>query len=162
MALLRIGSRDPRPGKVTGASVSFRLSRLKTRALDLGLVLLVLPIVVPFLIGLALMVRLSSPGPVLLRLDCQGPDGRSFRQYRFRSVHTDARARQFRALTDPGAAPGGDPRLTAVGRMMIRSGLNRLPQVVNVLLGQMSFFGPETAQAGIRPGMSQGGFWRGA
>lgn len=142
--------------------MSSRLSKLKTRVLDLGLVLLVLPIVIPFLIALALMVRLSSPGPVLLRLHCQGPDGRSFLQYRFRSVYTDARARQFRALSGPGAAPGGDPRLTAVGRMMIRSGLNRLPQVANVLFGQMSFFGPKTAQAGIRPGMSQGGLWRGA
>ena len=112
------------------------------RIFEFSLILVILPLALPIFLALALTIRIGSPGPVLLRLNCIGADGRIFPRYRFRSVFVDARARAFRADCD-GLETSSDPRVTPIGAFMLRSGLNRLPQLLNVLRGDVSLFGDE-------------------
>lgn len=106
------------------------------RALDLavGAVLLALS-AIPMLI-VALAIRLESSGPALFRQQRVGKDGRLFTMYKFRTMVTSA---------DPYAvAPGDamDPRITRLGRLLRRYSFDEFPQLMNVLLGQMSMVGP--------------------
>ena len=116
------------------------VNKISRRICDLGLILVILPLAIPVFVVLALAIRLGSPGPVLLGLCSTRRDGRSFTAYRFRSVYVDARARAFRADC-AGAEPAADPRVTPVGAFMLQTGLNRLPQLLNILAGNMTFFG---------------------
>ena len=101
----------------------------------------------PLLASLALAVRLSSPGPVLFRQRRIGRDGRDFELLKFRSMRPQevvAGPRKLVALgTDvaPGGVEGADRR-TAVGRLMRRTSMDELPQLLNVVRGKMSLVGP--------------------
>ena len=100
-------------------------------AAGLGLLL-----VSPVLVVVAVCVKLSSPGPVLF---CQERIGRNFRPffiYKFRTMVHDA-PQQGGPIT-----VGDDPRITSVGRLLRRAKLDELPQLINVLVGQMSLVGP--------------------
>jgi exopolysaccharide biosynthesis polyprenyl glycosylphosphotransferase len=96
---------------------------------------------------IALAVRLDSPGPVIFRQTRVGLRGRSFEMYKFRSMHVGAEEQQD-LLADLNEADGpifkirDDPRLTRVGRILRRLSLDELPQLVNVLRGEMSLVGP--------------------
>ncbi len=110
--------------------------------IDRVVALLLVLLLVPVLVVLAVAVKASSPGPVLYRQRRIGRDGRAFAILKFRSmrVHTHARF----ALAS-GSAPGGVEgvdRRTAVGRLMRRTSLDELPQLLNVLRGDMSLVGP--------------------
>lgn len=118
---------------------SFYLRAIKP-VMDSVLVLLTLPVVLPLVLFLALLVRLDSPGPAFLRLNCVGLNGAKFRQWRFRCIRMDAAVVQFKAETT--AEDGRDLRLTRMGRFLIRTQLNTLPQIFNVLSGDMSLVGP--------------------
>jgi exopolysaccharide biosynthesis polyprenyl glycosylphosphotransferase len=101
----------------------------------------------PVLLGVALCVRLTSRGPVLFRQVRVGRDGRLFRIYKFRSMYVDAEARlaELRHLNEQDGVLfkiRDDPRVTGVGRWLRRFSLDELPQLINVLLGQMSLVGP--------------------
>lgn len=102
----------------------------------------------PILAGLALAVRLSSPGPVLFRQVRIGKDGKEFTMFKFRSMHADAEARldELRAHNDHGDGVlfkmREDPRITTVGKVLRRYSLDELPQLLNVLRGHMSLVGP--------------------
>jgi len=99
----------------------------------------------PLLVAIALAVKLSSPGPVLFRQRRIGRDGRRFDMFKFRSMRVaDAPASAGEAhgsTIAPGGVEGEDRR-TAVGRLIRRYSLDELPQLFNVLLGQMSLIGP--------------------
>ena len=104
-----------------------------------GLAILMLS---PVLLAIALAVRLSSPGPILYRQRRVGRDGCQFDVLKFRSMSL-APPSEFRLA--PGSAPGGvegDDRRTRVGRFLRRSSLDELPQLFNVLRGDMSLVGP--------------------
>jgi lipopolysaccharide/colanic/teichoic acid biosynthesis glycosyltransferase len=106
------------------------------RALDLfwgGAALLVS---LPIQAGIALAVRLDSPGPVLHRALRAGRYGRPFTLYKFRTMVVNA------AAYGPGIPARDDPRITRVGRILRRSRLDELPQLWNVLRGDMSLVGP--------------------
>jgi exopolysaccharide biosynthesis polyprenyl glycosylphosphotransferase len=97
----------------------------------------------PLMLGLALAVRLSSPGPILFRQRRIGRDGHEFDLLKFRTMRCDDDAREFDL--PEGVAPGGIEgidRRTPVGALMRASSLDELPQLLNVLLGDMSLVGP--------------------
>jgi sugar transferase (PEP-CTERM system associated) len=91
----------------------------------------------PLLALSALAIRLSSPGPVLYHQQRVGQNGRLFTIHKFRSMGTDAEA-----ATGAVWATSSDPRVTPVGRILRRTRLDELPQLWNVLRGNMSFVGP--------------------
>jgi len=90
----------------------------------------------PLLLGLALAVRLSSPGAIIFRQDRDGWDGRKFTVYKFRSMHV------HEAKDVIEQAKKGDSRVTFVGNILRRTSLDELPQLFNVLEGTMSLVGP--------------------
>jgi len=115
------------------------LGQLTKRVIDLvGSVLLLLIFLVPMLI-IAVLVRLSSDGPVLFRQGRMAPDGRTIRVYKFRTM-TQPATDDIGASESPFAS--SDQRVTRVGRSLRRTSLDELPQLFNVLVGDMSLVGP--------------------
>jgi lipopolysaccharide/colanic/teichoic acid biosynthesis glycosyltransferase len=101
--------------------------------------------VAPLFAGLALAVRLGSPGPVLFRQRRVGRDGREFDMLKFRSMRVAPPAPVASLRLPSGSAPGGvegADRRTAIGTILRRTSLDELPQLVNVLRGDMSLVGP--------------------
>jgi sugar transferase (PEP-CTERM system associated) len=121
-------------------SEGFRKSRrlaASKRSLDAALAAVGLAMSGLIMAAVALAIRLSSPGPVFYHQQRVGKDGRLFTIYKFRSMHVDAEAR-----TGAVWASTADPRVTSVGRFLRRTRLDELPQLWNVLKGDMSFIGP--------------------
>jgi len=122
-------------GSAAGSPRGGRLAyRLVKRALDVllasaGLLVLSIP-----LAWAALAVKRSSPGPVFFRQERLGRNGRTFRILKLRTMRTGA--------DGPAVTAGGDARVTRVGRTLRRSKLDELPQLWNVLVGDMSLVGP--------------------
>jgi exopolysaccharide biosynthesis polyprenyl glycosylphosphotransferase len=99
----------------------------------------------PLLLVIAVLVRLSSPGPALFRQERIGHNGEPFRVLKFRTMHLHAEERlDDVADGDIGVfyKPRNDPRVTALGRVLRRHSLDELPQLFNVLRGEMSLVGP--------------------
>lgn len=111
------------------------LRRLK-RALDVGISLVLLILTLPIMLLTALIVRLESPGPVIYRQDRVGLHEKEFTVYKFRSMRSDAEKN--------GAvwAQANDARVTRFGRFIRKVRIDELPQLWNVLKGDMSFIGP--------------------
>ncbi len=120
---------------IPGAGHPARALALK-RLLDVALSSAVLAVVWPALLGIALAVRLSGPGPVFYRGVRTGLHGKPFRILKFRTMVPDAEK-----LGGPTTGTG-DPRVTPVGRILRRMKLDELPQFLNVLSGDMSLVGP--------------------
>jgi exopolysaccharide biosynthesis polyprenyl glycosylphosphotransferase len=154
----------PRMFEVVGSAVEFddvdgmtmlgirrfglsRSSRMLKRAFDLVLVSIGLVLISPVLIAIAIAIRLDSRGPVFFRQIRVGRDGHHFRIFKFRSMALDAEMRkdELRSLNEAGDGLfkiADDPRVTRVGRVLRRTSLDELPQLFNVLRGQMSLVGP--------------------
>ena len=117
------------------------------RALDVAVSVCTLALLSPLLLAAAVAVRLDSPGPVLFRQKRVGADEKVFVCFMFRSMQPDAEVRQA-ALEDLNEAEGpvfkikDDPRVTRVGRFLRRWSIDELPQLINVLKGEMSLVGP--------------------
>lgn len=112
-------------------------------ASGLGIILLL-----PLFLGVALAIRLESPGPILFPQTRVGRWGELFRMYKFRSMYIDAEERK-KALLAQNEMNGGvlfkmkhDPRITRVGRLIRKASIDELPQLWNVLIGDMSLVGP--------------------
>ena len=106
------------------------------RFFDLLFTLSGLLILSPVFLFIAIWIKLDSPGPVFFRQERVGRNGKIFRIFKFRSMCLDAEAKG-RQIT-----VGEDPRITFSGRFLRKSKLDELPQLVNVLLGEMSLVGP--------------------
>ena len=106
------------------------------RALDLVGSLLGLLVLSPLFVLVALVVKLGDGGPVFFRHERVGRDGRLFRMLKFRTMVVHAER------VGPSLTVGADPRITPVGRVLRRTKLDELPQLVNVLRGDMSLVGP--------------------
>jgi exopolysaccharide biosynthesis polyprenyl glycosylphosphotransferase len=124
--------------------VGIRRNRLRganavvKHALDLAVSAVVLLILSPLLLVIAALIKITSPGgPVLFRQERIGMDRRPFTVYKFRTMIPDAEAR-----TGPVVAKPGDPRATGLGRVLRRMSLDELPQLINILKGDMSLVGP--------------------
>ena len=112
-------------------------NRVVKRLLDLILAVLALILLSPVLLAAALAVKLSSPGPVIFRQRRLGLGGREFDFYKFRSMVVGAEG------TGSGVYSGkGDPRVTRVGRILRATSIDELPQLLNILKGDMSLIGP--------------------
>ncbi|NNE89987.1 MAG: sugar transferase [Silicimonas sp.] len=164
-------------GRVVERRGPYRLG-LK-RLFDIALVILSLPFVLPFLALISIAVMLSDGGSPLFRQERVGKDGRRFQIWKFRSMVVDAEAQLARYLElNPEAKKewetkqklSYDPRCTTVGRLLRRSSIDELPQIFNVLVGDMSLVGPRPmmpcqqalypgqAYYNMRPGMT--GAWQ--
>jgi lipopolysaccharide/colanic/teichoic acid biosynthesis glycosyltransferase len=106
------------------------------RLFDVVVALFALVLLSPLLLGAALAIVLESGRPVLFRQQRVGLGGRTFEMLKFRSMVPDAAAR------GPHFTSEGDPRITRVGSFLRRSSIDELPQLFNVLLGDMSLVGP--------------------
>jgi len=117
--------------------VQHPLAQLAKRCFDVLLASVVLALTWPVMVAAAVAVRLDSPGPILFRQQRTGQKGQPFTLLKFRSMRADAEK-----LTGPVWAQENDPRITRVGRILRRSRIDELPQLLNVLAGSMSFVGP--------------------
>jgi exopolysaccharide biosynthesis polyprenyl glycosylphosphotransferase len=122
------------------------------RLIDVVGASIALVLLLPLMMVIALLVRLSSPGPALFRQLRQGHGGRPFWFLKFRTMAVDAEHR-LRDLESLNEAAGGvlfkmrrDPRVTPLGRWLRRTSLDELPQLLNVLRGEMSLVGPRPLQ----------------
>jgi lipopolysaccharide/colanic/teichoic acid biosynthesis glycosyltransferase len=118
------------------------------RAFDLAVCLLIFPVVVPLLLLCALAIFLDSPArPILLAQTRTGRDGIPFRMFKFRTMVPNAEALKP-ALAHLNERPWpdfkitNDPRITRVGRILRQTSLDELPQLINVVRGEMSLVGP--------------------
>jgi exopolysaccharide biosynthesis polyprenyl glycosylphosphotransferase len=112
-------------------------SRITKRAFDFAFSLMLLLIASPLLLATSILTKISSRGPVFYIQDRVGLDGRVFRVYKFRTMRANAEAE-----TGPVWAQKNDPRATPLGRILRRLSIDELPQLFNVLKGDMSLVGP--------------------
>ncbi len=111
--------------------------RVVKRTLDIILAVLALVVLSPVILLAALAVKLTSKGPVIFRQQRLGLGGKPFAFYKFRSMVVDAER------TGSGVYSGkGDPRVTKVGRILRATSIDELPQLINILKGDMSLIGP--------------------
>jgi exopolysaccharide biosynthesis polyprenyl glycosylphosphotransferase len=124
--------------------------RLIKSAFDKAVAITALLVLSPLFLVIAIAIRIGDPGPAFFRQTRIGKDGRPFRLYKFRTMVTDAEKRQAELL----ALNEGngllfkmrrDPRITRVGGWLRRRSLDELPQLINVLIGDMSLVGPRPA-----------------
>jgi exopolysaccharide biosynthesis polyprenyl glycosylphosphotransferase len=124
------------------------------RTLDIGLSALALVALLPVFTIVALTIKLAGRGPVLFTQLRAGQHGQPFRILKFRTMIRDAEERlgdlvQFDALAEPMFKLHDDPRITRVGRSLRRWSLDELPQLFNVLKGDMSLVGPRPEEVGL-------------
>lgn len=125
------------------------------RALDIGLCIAALPLVLVVLSLCALAIKLDSRGPIIFYQDRTGQGGKRFRMYKLRTMVRDAERLKtlyadLNELTWPDFKITEDPRVTRVGRVLRRTSLDELPQIFNVLRGDMSLVGPRPTSFGAR------------
>jgi lipopolysaccharide/colanic/teichoic acid biosynthesis glycosyltransferase len=146
------------------------------RAVDVLLVVLLAPLLVLLFAACALAVRLDSPGPVVFSQYRTGRDGTRFRMWKFRTMVANAEELKptlahLNVLPPPDFKIPDDPRVTRVGRVLRRTSLDELPQVLNILRGEMTLVGPRptsfaadtydlwhTARLEVVPGLT--GLWQ--
>ena len=167
-------SADPlSPGVIVSAPGSYRLAK---RAFDVFVAALGLVVLTPVLLVLALLIVATSGGSPLFRQRRVGQFGREFRMWKLRTMVSDAEQRrsELTALSRDvhWLRLDHDPRITRIGRILRRTSADELPQLLNVLLGDMSLVGPRplptiehaflpawsTARLEVRPGLT--GLWQ--
>ena len=128
-----------------------KMQRNLKRVMDLICVTLGLIALIPLLLPVALLIKLTSPGPLFYSQVRVGMFGKTFRMWKFRSMYIDADARKAALLEQNESSAGvlfkmkKDPRITPVGRILRRLSIDELPQLYNVLIGDMSLVGPRPA-----------------
>ena len=160
----------PRP------TLSSRAYGMAKRFLDVVLALSSLPLVIPILLICAVAIRIDSPGKPFFSQLRTGRGGRRFRMFKLRTmVHNAAELKEkylhLNELSWPDFKITNDPRVTRVGRFLRRTSLDELPQIFNVLMGDMSLVGPRptsfaadtyslwhTARLDVKPGLT--GLWQ--
>jgi len=117
------------------------------QVLDFTLALVMLVALLPLLLLIALLIKITSPGPVLFRQQRSGLNGRPFTIYKFRTMVTNAEQLKheleaMNEMTGPVFKVTNDPRITPLGRILRKFSLDEFPQLINVLRGEMSLVGP--------------------
>jgi lipopolysaccharide/colanic/teichoic acid biosynthesis glycosyltransferase len=126
------------------SSASKRLQLAVKRAMDVGGATVALIALSPVLLTVAALVRIDSPGPVLFSQVRWGQNGQKIRVYKFRSMRTD-----LCDATGVAQTVKNDPRITRVGAILRRTNIDELPQLINVLGGDMSLVGPRCHAIGM-------------
>jgi len=129
---------------------SYRLTSIALRLIDVALSIVALALLFPLLLAVALVIKLDSRGPVLFMQDRVGYNGTSFRMFKFRSMTVGAELLQAELWSDnerdgPVFKIKNDPRVTRIGRLLRHYSIDELPQLLNVLIGDMSLVGPRPA-----------------
>ena len=127
-----------------------RLNQMETllkTGLDYLLILAAMPVLLPVFLVVALLVKLDSPGPIFYRRHVLGVGGRAFGAFKFRTMYVNGneildRHPELKAELAKNHKLKHDPRITRVGNFLRRTSVDELPQLLNVLLGQMSLVGP--------------------
>ena len=159
------------------ALIGGRAYILAKRIMDLTLVTLSLPLFIPLLLLCAILVRVDSPGaPAIFVQERTGRGGKRFRMYKFRTMVPNAEEmkRELAHLNElqwPDFKITNDPRVTRVGRFLRKTSLDELPQILNVMKGEMSLVGPRptsfsaetydlwhTERLDVQPGVT--GLWQ--
>jgi lipopolysaccharide/colanic/teichoic acid biosynthesis glycosyltransferase len=139
-----------------GDPVQVHTSALK-RAMDLVLAVPTLVAIAPVLGAIAIGVKLTDPGPMIFKQPRVGVGGKTFRCLKFRTMRVDATERLEKLLaSDPQAAEEwrlyqklrNDPRVTSFGKFLRQTSLDELPQLWNIIMGQMSVIGPRPITSG--------------
>lgn len=123
-------------------------SYLLKRVFDIVASAILMLLLVPVFLGVALAIRLESPGPILFKQTRVGRWGRLFTMWKFRSMYIDAEARKAELMAQNEMAGGvifkmkDDPRVTKVGKFIRKTSIDELPQLWNVMTGEMSLVGP--------------------
>jgi exopolysaccharide biosynthesis polyprenyl glycosylphosphotransferase len=118
------------------------------RALDILVSSVALLLLLPVFLGVAAAIRLESPGPIFFKQTRIGRWGTLFTMWKFRSMYVDAEERKAELMANNEMAGGvtfkmkDDPRVTKVGRLIRKTSIDELPQLWNVLIGEMSLVGP--------------------
>jgi Undecaprenyl-phosphate galactose phosphotransferase WbaP len=151
------------------------------RCLDIILVTVGGIIILPFLLVIALLIKISSPGPVLYKHKRLGQNGRELQVYKFRSMIADADKKlkamleadpELRAEWEISFKLKDDPRITGIGKFLRRTSFDEFPQLINIIKGEMSLVGPRPVTQGevgrygedfgrifsVKPGMT--GLWQ--
>jgi lipopolysaccharide/colanic/teichoic acid biosynthesis glycosyltransferase len=146
------------------------------RLIDLAVCLAALPVILPFLLLCCLAIRIDSPGPIFFFQLRTGRGGRRFKMYKLRTMVQNAeelkeKYMHLNLLTYPDFKIANDPRITRVGRFLRKTSLDELPQIFNVLFGDMTLVGPRptsfkastynlwhTARLQLKPGLT--GLWQ--
>ena len=128
-----------------------RSTVLIKRLFDIVVALVGLVVLAPLLLVVALAIKLDSRGPVLFSQIRAGLNARPFRMYKLRTMEADAEAQldgliDLNGLEEPMFKLRGDPRVTRVGRVLRRFSIDEVPQLLNVLMGEMSIVGPRPEQ----------------
>lgn len=127
------------------------LARAWKRTMDVAISASTVALLLPFMALIALLIRVESPGPVIFTQDRVGKNGRIFRILKFRTMVAGAHAHEAKMTADCSADPRFvkiecDPRVTRLGRILRRTSVDELPQLWNVLRGEMSLVGPRPSQ----------------
>ena len=128
--------------------LTIRSSVFFKRLMDIVLAVIALLLGSPIFLVTALLVKLTSPGPIIFSQVRVGKYGRHFKFYKFRSMYIDAEARKAELMQHNESVDGvifkmkHDPRITPVGRFIRKFSIDELPQLFNVLFGDMSLVGP--------------------
>ena len=136
--------------KSNSRAVAFSKPRLKSghltakRVLDISVSLMALIALAPLLLAVAVLIKLDSPGPVLFRQTRWGKNCSKIRVYKFRSMRTD-----LGDATGVAQTVKNDPRITKIGAILRKTNIDELPQLLNVLKGDMSLVGPRCHAVGM-------------
>ena len=131
----------------TGMARTPRGYTITKRAIDLGICLIALPVLLPVGLLCALAIRLESPGPILFAQQRTGQHGVRFPMFKFRTMVRNAEElkaslQHLNILPPPDFKIPNDPRVTRVGKFLRKTSLDELPQILNVIRGEMSIVGP--------------------
>lgn len=141
------------------AQATLSLYRWAKRALDIAIALLLVAVFLPIMALVAVLVRVTSPGSIIFRQERIGKEGRPFTMYKFRSMRADADPRAHQEAIEryirgedlSASNPNvryklvRDPRITRVGAVLRKTSIDELPQLFNVIRGEMSLVGPRPA-----------------
>ncbi len=128
--------------------LTVRLSFMLKRGFDIVFSLAALILLFPLFAVVAILIKVTSPGPVFFVQTRVGKYGRTFLFYKFRSMYIDAEKRKAELMSQNQSADGvifkmkNDPRITPIGRFIRKTSIDELPQFLNVLFGDMSLVGP--------------------